>query len=73
MALEPCHECGEDISEHANTCPHCGIDSPFQGEFERGLENFRDAADSASSGFWGLAKLVFWITGLVWLWNIWGP
>ena len=25
MALVPCHECGEAISELANPCPHCGV------------------------------------------------
>ena len=26
MALLPCPECGNMISEHAAMCPHCGID-----------------------------------------------
>jgi hypothetical protein len=28
MVLTPCRECGEDVSDAANTCPHCGIKSP---------------------------------------------
>ena len=28
MALTNCWECGESVSEHAETCPHCGIKSP---------------------------------------------
>ena len=25
MALVPCHECGDAISDEAPTCPHCGV------------------------------------------------
>ena len=28
MALQPCCECGKDISTEAATCPHCGIGHP---------------------------------------------
>lgn len=28
MALKPCRECGEDVSEKAASCPNCGINSP---------------------------------------------
>lgn len=28
MALTECWECGETVSEHAETCPHCGVKSP---------------------------------------------
>jgi len=28
MALTNCWECGESVSEYAETCPHCGIKSP---------------------------------------------
>lgn len=28
MALKPCRECGEQVSEAAKTCPSCGIKSP---------------------------------------------
>ena len=24
MALIQCHECSEQVSDHARTCPHCG-------------------------------------------------
>lgn len=24
MALKPCHECGKEISNTADKCPHCG-------------------------------------------------
>ena len=24
MALIPCHECGKEISDQAEACPHCG-------------------------------------------------
>jgi len=28
MALEPCRECGQQVSTEAPTCPHCGVPSP---------------------------------------------
>ncbi len=28
MALTNCWECGESVSEYAETCPHCGVKSP---------------------------------------------
>jgi hypothetical protein len=28
MAVKPCRECGEEVSETANTCPNCGIKCP---------------------------------------------
>ena len=31
MALKPCRECGKEISEQAEFCPHCGIKSPAFG------------------------------------------
>ena len=44
MALKPCGECGKDISSRAKTCPHCGIDKPFQPATLRNL----DSASKAS-------------------------
>ncbi len=35
MALQPCRECGEQISTEAVTCPHCGIQDPAGGESGR--------------------------------------
>jgi hypothetical protein len=28
MALKACRECGKEVSDQAETCPHCGIKSP---------------------------------------------
>jgi hypothetical protein len=28
MALKPCRECGKEISDQAEACPHCGIKNP---------------------------------------------
>jgi hypothetical protein len=28
MALEPCRECGREVSTEAQTCPHCGVGRP---------------------------------------------
>jgi len=25
MALIQCHECSGQVSDHARTCPHCGV------------------------------------------------
>jgi len=30
MALQPCRECGEEVSAAAPTCPNCGIKSPVR-------------------------------------------
>jgi len=28
MAIKKCKECGNDVSEQAKTCPHCGVSAP---------------------------------------------
>lgn len=28
MPLEPCRECGQNVSTEAASCPHCGVPSP---------------------------------------------
>lgn len=28
MALEPCRECGQEVSTDAETCPSCGVEGP---------------------------------------------
>lgn len=50
MALEPCHECGSEISERAKTCPHCGIKSPFKSNIQRGLEDASNASFGCGCG-----------------------
>ena len=32
MALKQCPECKKEISDEANTCPHCGKDFVYTGE-----------------------------------------
>ena len=39
MALRPCGECGQRISERARACPHCGISKPFQSSALRNLDS----------------------------------
>lgn len=31
MSLKPCRECGEEVSESATACPHCGEPYPVEG------------------------------------------
>lgn len=35
MALEPCRECGEQVSTNAPKCPHCGTTTPAPSTMER--------------------------------------
>jgi len=30
MGMTTCRECGKDVSDAADTCPHCGVTSPSQ-------------------------------------------
>lgn len=59
MALENCRECNREISDTANSCPHCGYVSrvvqPVQvnqggGDYE-----------------WNGCAMVFFFIGLAWL------
>ncbi|MBI5037750.1 MAG: zinc-ribbon domain-containing protein [Candidatus Kerfeldbacteria bacterium] len=52
MALIKCSECGKDISDQAEACPHCG--NPL-----------RPIVVQATSKRWKLAKLIAWISILV--------
>lgn len=49
MAIEACLECGKEISTRAKVCPNCGIEKPFQKEFERGLETTRKGLTTVSN------------------------
>ena len=31
MALQPCRECGKEISTETSACPHCGAGHPTTG------------------------------------------
>jgi hypothetical protein len=33
MALQPCRECGRDVSTEAISCPHCGAPRPAEAEW----------------------------------------
>jgi hypothetical protein len=34
MALKPCRECGQEISEQAFSCPRCGAPLPARGSWD---------------------------------------
>ena len=51
MALRPCGECGQTISERARTCPHCGITHPFKSSAQR---KFDDGCGTVFVGTGGL-------------------
>lgn len=36
MALEPCHECGLEVSTEADACPHCGAPVTVSAETSTG-------------------------------------
>ena len=40
MALIHCPECGKEISDQANRCPHCGF--PLESETEKKLREARE-------------------------------
>lgn len=40
MALIDCPECGEEISEKAESCPHCGVPITLPQSSDGGGENF---------------------------------
>ncbi len=48
MALTRCPECGKEISEQAQTCPHCG--NPL-----------RPVVVEKTSKHWKVAKLISWV------------
>lgn len=36
MALGACRECGQQVSNEAKTCPHCGVSRPVKARMSRG-------------------------------------
>jgi len=57
MAIEECKECGQDVSDAAEKCPHCGVDDPAAGL----IGSVFDLVKS-------ILSLIFW---LACLWLIW--
>lgn len=43
MALQPCNECGAEISAYAKVCPHCGVKKPFESSTQRGIRETGNA------------------------------
>lgn len=37
MAMEPCRECGTEVSTEAETCPSCGVQYPTEESGKRYL------------------------------------
>lgn len=35
MALGPCHECGQQVSDQATACPRCGAPTEAQAQRQR--------------------------------------
>ena len=63
MALEPCRECGREVSTEAQTCPHCGVGHPAGvPEPPRAPAQGRRRVWS-SLGCLGLLLLLLWIIG----------
>lgn len=57
MALIKCVECGKEISELADACPHCG--NPINKKIQ---------TIEGTSKQWKVIKLVSWILFLIGLW-----
>ena len=34
MAIVKCRECGEEVSNKAEKCPHCGVKTPHSTNYE---------------------------------------
>ena len=64
--LQPCGECGEEISSHAETCPRCGIGEPFLGEAERSLSAVAGDTHTFGSNLWALVKGILYLY-LAWI------
>lgn len=61
MAVISCPECGGTVSEHADTCPHCGVDNP--GKLKKKIEKQK----SGKSGWKTAGKVIggVVVTGLI--------
>jgi hypothetical protein len=54
MALRMCPECGEAVSEHAASCPHCAREAYVHGEYARAIELAKPLTDSEPARAWRL-------------------
>ena len=43
MSMKECRECSTAISEHAKTCPKCGVKKPFEAPLIRGINSVASA------------------------------
>src|SRR5512142_172152 len=64
MALEPCRECGRQVSTEAAVCPHCGVPRPTDRPIEA---EPRRSGDYVSRTLTGDERVLFrtrlhWIT-----------
>jgi hypothetical protein len=53
MAIVACSECGNNVSDSAKACPHCGKDYPGIGKWSRRIQFF--------IGFVAGMMLIFWL------------
>lgn len=70
MALTKCWECGETVSEHAETCPHCGVKSPgwkpdSEAEDARGGESVSEPQQDSPEKRSGCGRFIIWMAVLV--------
>jgi len=65
MALIKCPECGNSISEHAPTCPHCGIPKKSKKSLIRGPAGKLSSKEKIVLFTIIIGMLLFyaWITG----------
>jgi hypothetical protein len=70
MALQPCRECGREISTEAQTCPHCGVGRPAEAVPTASPAAPQPSPATAQPRFmWptigclGLLLLMFWAVG----------
>lgn len=50
MALQPCRECGQEVSTDADTCPNCGVSKPTQSGLMAFLTKSRGGRSGCGSG-----------------------
>jgi hypothetical protein len=56
MPLVTCRECGETVSDQAQTCPHCGAPVPWRQEFKGWGFEWKSATEIAG---WPLVHVAF--------------
>lgn len=61
MALQPCRECGHEVSTEADTCPNCGVRKPTQSSLMAFLTKSRGSRSGCGSGCGGLLVAIIGI------------